>query len=119
MNPATKEYLIKLGNPYAKLSIVDEESPVWRNIGEFHLFLGECFSMQQFRNNPPPVFRQMAKEAIKLSPRAQMHLHHRISSRTPDFIIAHNRLAPKELTAVAAQVREMLDEAKALDVSTD
>lgn len=121
MNQATKDYLIVMGNPYAKLSVVgfSEDLVVWEKPSEFLDFLGQCFSSAQFGRKSPVEFVALASSATALSSRAQVFAKSRLAALVPPVQVAFNRLTPERLKALATKIRSILEEAKVLDASEE
>ena len=121
MNQATKAYLTKLGNPYAKLSVIGaaEDLPIWSKPADFLSFLGECFSTAQFGHKSPADFKQLAVSASGLSYNGQRVAKSRLMSLVPTVPLAFNRLGPENLRSLAAKIRIILEEAMTLDETAE
>ena len=132
MDDATRSYLVKLGNPYAKLSIVDqEELPlisaeqprridlVWKKRTEVYNYIGETFSLPIVRNRPSPLLKQLGEKLVRLSPRAQNEFHRRIAAYLPDERIVYNRLPPNQLDQLFARLLEVAEAVSAMDGQAD
>jgi hypothetical protein len=129
---ATRAYLFKLEDPYAKLSIIPQEelrfapaepqaaiSLLWKTRTDVYEYVSEAFALPLFRTRPPVLLKQFGEKVIRLSPRAQNALYHRIAAHLPDEKVAYNRLPPKELDQLLNKLVEMADDAAALDGQTD
>ncbi len=121
MDQALHDYIFKLGNPYAKLSIPEalEQPKLWKTSAEFFGFLANCFSTAQFGANPPATFKKLAAEAVLLHGRAQRFVESRLRALMPPTQMVFNRLGAADQKALAKKFAEIFEEAKTLDASEE
>ena len=126
MNEATRAYIVKMGNPYAKLSILPDEVPsieqidlLWKTRTDVYEYVSQAFSLPMLRTRRPALLTQFGQKVIKLGPKAQRALHQRISAHLPDENFVYNRLSPKDLDELLTKLHEMAHDAAALDGQTD